>query len=161
MFNLAVWIFIATQAMPAFAKDNSWCENDLQPSAAIHKPLTKSQAEEIIGTAAFGDASPLIRNALKYVLSQNSASFEEKIEDMQTLFIAIRERLATLWRADRFLGPEGSIGFGGEEGHFVVLYPNGRLFKGRLHAESDINPWRLWNGRATQLKEIKINSDGL
>jgi hypothetical protein len=143
------------------------CAPDLSsrtaPAAAKakHAALSEARAEEIVGEAPLGDAKSQVRRAVSYILSLKEASFDEKIEDLNALFGAVRRLQLFTWKSDKFYGPDQSAGFVGDQGFFVILHRDGRLFKGTMRIERDLNDRFEWNGRYDTMSEVRETDESL
>lgn len=125
-------------AFPAWANDETAekgpCDKDLSAVAqAVPSHLTLDEAYVIIGQSPLGIAGPQLARALQYIQSLTKASFAQKAQDLETLCQAIRESQVYTWDFRKFHVPDGSVGFVGDLGPFILLRPDGRLFRGQLN----------------------------
>lgn len=148
--NLIILLAIAT-AFPAWATPPSAARH-CGPELSSETPLTAEQATEIIGEGEFFVAAPQLKRALQFIVKRES-NFERRVEDLETLFYAIRNAQILFWNFTKFSGPDGSIGFTGDLGHFVLVKRDGRLFRGKLDIER-INHRGVWNGKFEEMHEV-------
>lgn len=140
----------------AFAKDAPACEAELALEKVVElPPLDDARAEEIIGQADLGRAPVQLRRAVTYLLEHRGAPYSRRIEDLRTLLKAITHAQLFTWKAHQFYGPNGTIGFAGDAGFFIWLTHDGRIYKGLMRLERDLNDYSEWNGNYDSMEEVK------
>lgn len=133
--------------------------------ASIHHPLieiqsgfrapTVTEALEIVGE---GPAPVLVRKALDFVFQMPPQAFQARVQIGRLLFDAIKTRSSQTWTFDKFTASDGSIGYVGDQGYFVLFKATGQILKGTFRIERDLNDYYEWNGHADQIYEYQPNA---
>lgn len=130
----------------------------------IHDALTEIVSghraptlEEAMGIVGDERAPVQVRRALDHLLKMPN-QYQVRIQTLAQLFQAIRHRQYFTWSFEKFTGPDGEVGFVGDQGYFVLLKYDGRILKGTFRVERDLNDYGEWNGRADEVYEVRAST---
>lgn len=121
--------------------------------------LTMEEAFEIVGQSELMNAGPQLGKTIKYMLNINRTGFDYQVRTLDTLLEAISQSHFNLWKHQRFIAPDGSVGFSGDrmnpdstepERSFILLTQSGQLFKGKLDIRT-VDSQGNWNGKAVTM----------
>lgn len=116
-----------------------------------HRAPTLPEAIEMVGD---GKAPAQVRKVLDYVLKMPTMNYPARVNATAQLFQAIRYLQLFTWQFEKVPAPDGEFAFVGDQGYFVLLKKDGRIFKGMMRVERDMNDYGEWNGRYDQMTEV-------
>lgn len=152
---LAVMIAFA-MILPLDAQANSRCAGTHSPQAEIQAGMripTFNEALQIVG-----DHSPKVqvRKALDFIYAMPPHAFKARIDAARIFFQAIKELSDSDWKFGKFTASDGSVGYVGDQGQFVLFKTNGLILKGSFRIERDLNEYDEWNGHADNMTEYPL-----
>jgi hypothetical protein len=129
----------------------SLCDQALGKGAAVEVTKSVTKPWTILG---HGKAGEMVGNALEYVSGQIYADRNSLLQDLEKLFSAIHNNNED-WYFEKFTSADRTaVGYVGSIGHFVVLKADGKLYKGRMRIERDLNKYGEWLGTFDVLSPV-------
>lgn len=151
-----LWLRIILVLMvfsPFGARAESRCSIIHDALAEVVSGRRAPTLEEAMGIVGDERAPVQVRRALDHLLKMPN-QYQVRVQTLAQLFQAIRHRQFFTWSFEKFTGPNGEVGFVGDQGYFVLLKYDGRILKGTFRIERDLNDYGEWNGHADEIYEV-------